>query len=104
MNWSALRTGSFSAGSKRSPWRQPGSAGSRLSKSSNREESRHLLVNAQHSEERLGRKSDVSDREWLQELHSVGLLRGSFRPSAEIATLRSYLRHPEVLIQSAVTT
>ena len=45
----------------------------------------------------------MSDCEWLQELHSVGLLRGSFRPAAEIATLRSYLRHRETLIQSAAT-
>jgi len=50
-----------------------------------------------------GRKSDVSDCEWLRELHSVGLLRGSFRPAPEIATLRGYLRHRETLIQSATT-
>jgi transposase len=63
-----------------------------------------LLVNAQHVKNVPGRKSDVSDCEWLQELHSVGLLRGSFRPTAEIAALRSYLRHRETLIQSAATT
>jgi len=63
-----------------------------------------LLVNARHVKNVPGRKSDVSDCEWLQQLHSVGLLRGSFRPSAEIAALRSYLRHRETLIQSAATT
>jgi len=63
-----------------------------------------LLVNARHVKNVPGRKSDVTDCEWLQELHSVGLLRGSFRPVAEIATLRSYLRHRETLIQSAATT
>jgi len=57
------------------------------------------LVTAQHVKNVPGRKSDVSDCEWLQELHSVGLLRGSFRPTAEIAALRSYLRHRETLIQ-----
>ena len=62
-----------------------------------------LLVNARHVRNVPGRKSDVSDCEWLQELHSVGLLRGSFRPAAEIATLRAYLRHRETLIQSAST-
>jgi transposase len=62
-----------------------------------------LLVNARHVRNVPGRKSDVSDCEWLQELHSVGLLRGSFRPAAEIAALRSYLRHRETLIQGAVT-
>jgi len=63
-----------------------------------------LLVNARHVKNVPGRKSDVIDCEWLQELHSVGLLRGSFRPTAEIAALRSYLRHRETLIQSAATT
>jgi transposase len=63
-----------------------------------------LLVNARHVKSVPGRKSDVTDCEWLRELHSVGLLRGSFRPAAEIAALRSYLRHRETLIQSATTT
>lgn len=62
-----------------------------------------VLVNAQHVKNVSGRKSDVSDCEWLQELHSVGLLRGSFRPKAEIVTLRGYLRHREILIQTAAT-
>ena len=39
-----------------------------------------LLVNARHIKNVPGRKSDVSDCEWLRDLHSVGLLRGSFRP------------------------
>jgi transposase len=63
-----------------------------------------LLVNARHIKNVAGRKSDVSDCEWLQELHSVGLLRGSFRPNAEIAALRSYLRHRETLVQTAAIT
>jgi transposase len=62
-----------------------------------------VLVNARHVKNVPGRKSDVSDCEWLQELHSVGLLRGSFRPAAHIATLRSYLRHRESLVRNAVT-
>ncbi len=60
-----------------------------------------VLVNARHLKNVPGRKSDVSDAEWLRELHSVGLLRGSFRPTAEIATLRAYLRHRDTLIESA---
>jgi len=63
-----------------------------------------VLVNARHVKNVPGRKSDVTDGEWLQELHSVGLLRGSFRPVAEIAALRSYLRHRETLVQSAAIT
>ena len=39
-----------------------------------------LLVNARHVKHVPGRKSDVQDCEWLRELHSVGLLRGSFQP------------------------
>ncbi len=62
-----------------------------------------LLVNARHVKNVPGRKSDVTDYEWLQELHSVGLLRGSFRPTAEIAALRSYLRHRETLVQGAAS-
>ena len=42
------------------------------------------MVNAQHVKNVPGRKSDVKDSQWLQELHSVGLLRGSFRPSDDI--------------------
>ena len=60
-----------------------------------------VLVNARHVKNVPGRKSDVMDFEWLRELHSVGLLRGSFRPSAAIAALRAYLRHRETLVQTA---
>jgi transposase len=49
-----------------------------------------LLVNARHFKNVPGRKSDVSDCEWLREWHSVGLLRGSFRPRAGIVALRTY--------------
>jgi transposase len=48
-----------------------------------------------------GRKTDVNDAQWLQQLHSYGLLRGSFHPPAEIATLRAYLRHRERLLEYA---
>lgn len=60
-----------------------------------------VLVNARHVKNVPGRKSDVTDCEWLRELHSVGLLRGSFRPTAEITVLRAYLRHRETLVESA---
>ncbi len=45
-----------------------------------------ILVNARYAKNVPGRKSDVSDAGWLRQLHSYGLLRGSFRPEAEIAT------------------
>jgi transposase len=62
-----------------------------------------VLVNSRHIKNVPGRKTDVLDCQWIQELHSVGLLRGSFRPAAEIATLRAYLRHREKLVQGAAT-
>ena len=59
-----------------------------------------VLVNARpHSVP--GRKSDVADCEWLRYLHSVGLLRGSFRPADEVCVLRSVLRHRDTLIKTA---
>ncbi len=51
------------------------------------------LVNAHHVKNVPGRKSDVSDCEWLRELHIVGLWRGSFRPTDAMVALRGYLRH-----------
>jgi transposase len=58
-----------------------------------------VLVNARHFRNVPGRKSDVLDCQWLQQLHTFGLLRGSFRPAADIVTLRTYLRHRETLVQ-----
>ena len=59
------------------------------------------LVNAQHVKNVPGRKTDVSDCQWLQYLHSVGLLRASFRPPGEICAIRSLWRHRSSLIQMA---
>jgi transposase len=56
-----------------------------------------VLVNARHLRNVRGRKSDVSDCEWLRDLHSVGLLSPSFRPADEIVALRSYTRQRESL-------
>jgi transposase len=62
-----------------------------------------VLVNARDVHNVPGRKSDVQDCEWLRELHSVGLLRASFRPSAAIVPLRAYLRQRETLVQETST-
>jgi transposase len=59
------------------------------------------LVNARHVKNVPGRKSDVSDCEWLRDLHTMGLLRGSFRPADDIVALRAYLRHRAGLVASA---
>jgi transposase len=60
-----------------------------------------LLVNAQHVKNVPGRKTDVEDCQWLQHLHAVGLLRGSFRPDDEVCAIRSLWRHRDNLIQLA---
>lgn len=49
-----------------------------------------ILVNARYAKNVPGRETDVSDAAWLQRLHSYGLLRGSFRPVAGVATMRAY--------------
>jgi transposase len=59
------------------------------------------LVNAHHVKNVPGRKTDVEDCQWIQHLHSVGLLRGSFRFDDEICAIRSLWRHRENLIQLA---
>ena len=58
-----------------------------------------FVVNARHLKNVPGRKSDIQDCQWIQGLHSVGLLRGSFRPKGEIVALRAYLRHRAGLIE-----
>ncbi len=57
------------------------------------------VVNARHVKTVPGRKSDWNDAQWLQQLHALGLLRGSFRPDAEMRVLRTYLRHRADLLQ-----
>lgn len=60
-----------------------------------------MVVNARDAKHVPGRKTDVSDAQWLQRLHEYGLLRASFRPKAEIAGLRAYLRQRERLLDYA---
>ncbi|MCP4815109.1 MAG: IS110 family transposase, partial [Planctomycetaceae bacterium] len=60
-----------------------------------------LLVNARHVKNVPGRKSDVQDCQWLQQLHTYGLLKGAFRPPEEVVALRAYLRQRETLVQRA---
>ena len=61
------------------------------------------LVNARQVKNVPGRRTDVSDCQWLQFLHSVGLLRASYRPEQEVCAVRSLLRHRESLVQMAAT-
>jgi transposase len=59
------------------------------------------LVNAHKLKNVPGRKTDVLDCQWIQKLHTFGLLDSSFRPADEICVLRSYLRQRDNLISSA---
>jgi transposase len=60
-----------------------------------------ILVNAHSVKSVPGRKSDVLDCQWLRQLHSYGLLSGSFRPADQICVLRSYIRQRDTLIADA---
>ena len=62
-----------------------------------------LLVNARDVKHVPGRKTDVIDAQWLQQLHAFGLLRGSFRPHERVVRLRTLLRHREGLVADAAT-
>ena len=60
-----------------------------------------LLVNARHIKNVPGRKTDVVDCQWIQQLHTYGLLKGAFRPPEETIALRTYMRQRETLTRQA---
>ena len=60
-----------------------------------------LLANARHVKNVSGRKSDVLDCQWLQQLHTYGLLHGAFRPPEQVCALRAYLRQRSMLTDAA---
>lgn len=60
-----------------------------------------LLVDPRRLKNVPGRKTDVEDCQWLQQLHTFGLLSGAFRPDEEVAVLRSYLRQRAMLVEYA---
>ncbi len=57
------------------------------------------LVDARHVKNVSGRKTDVLDCQWLQQLHTYGLLNGAFRPNEQVCALRVYMRQRGMLIQ-----
>jgi transposase len=59
------------------------------------------LVNARETKNLPGKKTDVQESQWLMKLHTYGLLRNSFRPTAEIRRMRKYWRQRNDLLQSA---
>jgi transposase len=58
-----------------------------------------LLISSRSLRRVAGRKSDVSDAQWIQTLHSYGLLESSFRPEADLIALRTLLRHRAQLLE-----
>lgn len=59
-----------------------------------------LLVNARHVKNVPGRKTDVVDSQWIQQLHTYGLLMGSYQPDSLIRQLRTYMRQKDNLIKT----
>ncbi|MBI1917725.1 MAG: IS110 family transposase [Planctomycetes bacterium] len=60
-----------------------------------------LVVDPRRLKNVPGRKTDWLDCQWIQKLHTFGLLRGSFRPDDEICVLRSYMRQRDTLVRYA---
>ena len=58
-----------------------------------------LLISSRSMRRVAGKKSDIEDAQWIQTLHTYGLLEGSFRPQAELIALRTLLRHRSQLIE-----
>jgi len=59
------------------------------------------LVNARHVKGVPGKKTDVCDAQWLQQLHAAGLLRKSYRPALEIVPLRFLMRHRSAMVEDS---
>jgi len=62
-----------------------------------------FLVNAKHVKNVTGRKDDEGDAEWLQKLHSCGLLSPSFQPDNQTRALRDLVRQRKTLVRSNTT-
>jgi DNA-binding protein YbaB len=60
-----------------------------------------FLVNAKHVKNVTGRKDDDEDSQWIQRLHSYGLLNNSFQPEGTIRELRDYSRQRKQLVRGA---
>jgi len=62
---------------------------------------RVCLVNARHMKNVPGRRTDWHECQWLQYLHTVGLLRAAFRPESVVVAIRSVMRHRRRLVEAA---
>jgi transposase len=62
-----------------------------------------ILVNGKFTKNVKGRKTDVQDCQWIQKLHTMGMLEGSFIPDLFTETVRQYYRHRQCLVESAAS-
>jgi transposase len=63
-----------------------------------------VLCNGKFTKNIKGKKTDVKDCAWIQKLHTLGLLSGSFLPEGQTEELRTYCRHRENLIRNSAST
>lgn len=62
-----------------------------------------ILVNGQQTKNIKGKKTDIQDSQWIQKLHSLGLLSGSFLPDFFTEQLRTYFRHRQYLLEEGAS-
>jgi hypothetical protein len=63
-----------------------------------------ILFNGKFTKNIKGKKTDVKDCQWIQKLHTLGLLSGSFLPDEATEQLRTYCRHRANLLEQAADT
>lgn len=60
-----------------------------------------ILVNGKQTKNIKGKKTDIKDCQWIQKLHSLGLLSASFLPDSDTDTIRTYSRHRQNLLSQS---
>lgn len=97
MKW---RSGLSLVRSTRWPWSPLGCIGFRWPRCFEAHGLKTLLVDARQVRNVSGRKTDVQDCQWIQQLHGYGLLSGAFRPAKEMEILRSYWRQRDTHVKA----
>ena len=62
-----------------------------------------ILANGRQTENMKGKKTDIKDCQWIQKLHSLGLLSASFLPDSDTDTVRTYSRHRQNLLKQSAS-
>lgn len=63
-----------------------------------------ILVNGRQTKNIKGKKTDIKDCQWIQKLHTLGLLSSSFLPDSTTAIIRTYSRHRQNILKQSVST